>query len=186
MGSRRKERGSPCVLAGQGGLHGEGLECRPWPRLLLCPKPALLPTSPFLWLQGCEVVSVRTLGAKHSCLPAITMATHPDRRERRGRPLPLPGNAMLCQATLRDELSSHAALPPPPKTSLCPLPHHLLGRAQDLGFVDWEMVPLDSVFSGGGLFGLTGAWMRLKSSGWSKRGPSDHRTWHRNIYICVI
>lgn len=61
-----------------------------------CPAPT--PTPPFLRLQGCVFVSVRTLGAKHSCLPAITMATHPDWRERRGRPLPLLGNAMLCQA----------------------------------------------------------------------------------------
>lgn len=57
---------------------------------------------PFLGLQGCVFVSVCTLGAKHSCLPAITMATHPDRSERRGRPLPLPGNAMLCQALLSE------------------------------------------------------------------------------------
>lgn len=64
-----------------------------------CPRPALLPAFPFARLQGCVFVSVHTLGAKHSCLPAVAMATHPDRRERRGRPLPLPGNAMLCQAS---------------------------------------------------------------------------------------
>lgn len=78
--------------------------------VLLCstPHPSLH------WAAGvCVFVSVRTRGAKHSCLPAVTMATHPDKRERRGRPLPLPGNAMLCQA-YSDELSSHAALPPRP------------------------------------------------------------------------
>lgn len=64
--------------------------------------PVLLCSTPHTslhWAAGvCVFVSVRTRGAKHSCLPAVTMATHPDKRERRGRPLPLPGNAMLCQA----------------------------------------------------------------------------------------
>lgn len=77
--------------------NGKGLESGPKSSLL--PGPALLPALPFARLQGCVFVSVRTRRAKHSCLPAVAMATHPDRRERRGRPLPLPGNAMLCQAS---------------------------------------------------------------------------------------
>lgn len=67
-------------------------------RGVIQPHPAPPSAPPFLGLQGCVFVSVCTLGTKRSCLPAITMATHPDRSERRGRPLPLPGNAMLCQA----------------------------------------------------------------------------------------
>lgn len=47
------------------------------------PAPPSAP--PFLGLQGCVFVSVCTLGAKHNGLPAITMATHPDRSERRDR-----------------------------------------------------------------------------------------------------
>lgn len=87
--------GSPCVLwRGRKTWDGDGVESG----LLLLPCPALFPAPPFAGLQGCVFVSARTLGAKHSCLPAVTMATHPDRRERRGRPLPLLGNAMLCQA----------------------------------------------------------------------------------------
>lgn len=85
-------------LDGQKDLRWGGLESGPKSSPLL-PCPALLPALCFARLQGCVCVSVRTLGAKHSCLPAVAMATHPDRRERRGRPLPLPGNAMLCQAS---------------------------------------------------------------------------------------
>ena len=84
-----------CALAGPEDLEWGG--GRIW-----SPPPVLSRSTPcpsLHWAAGvCVFVSVRTRGAKHSCLPAVTMATHPDRRERRGRPLPLPGNAMLCQA----------------------------------------------------------------------------------------
>lgn len=76
---------------------GRGRIC-PQSSLLLLPHATLFPVLPFAGQQGYVFVSVRTLGAKHSCLPAVAMATHPDQRERRGGPLPLPGNAMLCQA----------------------------------------------------------------------------------------